>query len=102
MSEEMRLDYIIERSIKTNDENLNLHSLIHIWAASHQRASGSLAAAEDEPVIAMKEAQRLWAGLATTHIAIDASFRDEDYSRVPFLEAKSISDVTKVIYPLAA
>jgi len=102
MGEDERLDYIIERSLRTNDESLDLHNLIHTWAAAHQKPEGSLASAEDEPVIAMKEAQKLWTGLAAAHIVVAASFRDEDYARVPFLEPRSITDVAGVIYPLAA
>jgi hypothetical protein len=102
MDESERIDYIVERSLRINDENLDLHSLIHDWAISHKKTAGSLASAEDVPVLAMKEAQRLWIGLAAAHVVIAASFRDSDYSRVPFLEPKSITDVTEIIYPLAS
>ena len=102
MNDEERLDYIVERSLRTNDQSLNLHSLIHNWAIGHPKVIGRIASAEDEPVVAMKEAQKLWTGLAAAHIVIAASFRGEDYSRVPFLEPKSISDVGEVIYPFAA
>lgn len=102
MDEDERLDYIIERSLRTNDESLDLHSFIHTWVIDHQKATGSIASAEDEPVVAMKEAQRLWTGLAAAHIVVAASFRSEDYSRVPFLEPKSITDASEVTYPLAA
>lgn len=102
MSEDERLDYIVERSLGANNESLGLHSLIHSWAIGHQKPSGQLASPEDEPIVAMQKAQRLWVGLATAHMAVTASLRDGDYSRVPFLEPKSITDVTEVIYPLAA
>ncbi len=59
MSEDERLDYIVGRSLRTNDESLDLHSLIHTWAAAHQKPEGSLATADDEPVVAMKQAQKL-------------------------------------------
>jgi hypothetical protein len=102
MGEDERLDYIIERSLKTNDESLDLHSLIHTWAIDHKKPEGQLATPEDEPVVAMQEAQKLWTGLAAAHIVVAATLRDNDYARVPFLEPKSITDVTQVMYPLAA
>lgn len=102
MDEDERLDHIIERSLRVNDESLHLHSSVHSWAMKHRKDSGSIATAEDEPVAAMKQAQTLWAGLAAAHIVVAASFRDGDLARVPFLEPKSITDVTEVNYPFAA
>lgn len=99
---EERIAHITTRTLETNDESLKLHQSVYAWAAAHPSTEGPMASPDDEPVMAMREVQTVWAGLLVAHIAVAASFRDGNYARVPFLEPKNITDVTKVIYPLRA
>lgn len=97
-----RLARITERTLDVNDQNVVLQRAIHEWAAQRILPSdGPIASPDDEPVVAMIKSQKLLTGLLVAHIAVAASFRDFNYAKVPFLEPKSISDVSKVIYPLA-
>lgn len=103
MSEDERLDYIIERSAKDFGRGLALHQCIHDWAIDHPSQKGQIAAENDEPVLAMQEAQRIYVGLAAGHVLVAASLRDYDLTKVPILEPKSITDASSTpLYPIAA
>lgn len=102
LNEEERLRQIVNRSHDVNNKSLVLHKLLHTWAIAHPKDSGSIASGEAKPIVAMKDAQRMWAGLAVAHIVVAASFRDSDFGAVPLLEPKSITDVSQILYPFAA
>jgi hypothetical protein len=101
MDPDIRLAHIIGRSLKTNDRALALHKTVQPWIIDNHKAGSPLVTAQDMPVESMLQVQRLWTGLAVAHIVVAASIRDGDYQKVPFLEPKSITDVTNVQYPLA-
>lgn len=70
-------------------------------ASAELKNSKDLEKSTPEVVPLMKEAQFNWAGFATKSIILAAKLRDGDLSGVPFPEPISISDQTRVTYPLA-
>lgn len=93
------LKRVIDRSLQTNEAVLLLHEQMHDWTASHD-VVGWLSDPTYNPAEVMKDVQKMWLGLTVAHIAVAANLRGGDYSKVPFLEPKSISDVSEVIYPI--
>jgi hypothetical protein len=85
--------------LRTNDRIQAQHML----AYGHKRPPRGRFSPESEPVQAMLAAQRLSIGLACANIVVAASVRGGSLASVPFLEAKSISDVSsQPYYPFAA
>lgn len=97
------LGEFIDFSKGINDSIRNNHLKIYEWFRENP---DRLLAPIDEgelPVEITHENQRNSLTLAATHIAVAAALRSDDLSSVPFLEPKSISDVSnEPIYPLAA
>jgi hypothetical protein len=91
---------MVVRSLAMNHSIHDTHGQIHRWHAMHpQRAMDSLTTFE-EPVIAALKCQELGIQLAAGHISLAAQLRRGDLTRVPILEAKSISRVSKQpVYP---
>jgi hypothetical protein len=99
MNPDERISYIIDRTLLTGAKSLGLHESLHPPSTILSHLEGRLEAPDSAPVRAMKESQKIWAGLALAHIVVAASFRDNDYSKVPLLEPESITDVKNIIYP---
>ena len=99
---EKRIAIITDMTLEANERNIAFHRALSEWVAGHPVDVGAMATWEDQPVQDMLAAESMWAGITVAQMVVAASFRDDDYSRVPVLEPKSITDVSKVIYPLAA
>jgi hypothetical protein len=96
-----RIAIVTDMTLEANERNIAYHRALSEWVASHPVDVGAMAAWEDQPVQDMLAAESMWTGTTVAQMVVAASFRDDDYSRVPVLEPKSITDVSKVIYPLA-
>lgn len=84
-----------------NDAVCAAQRSIYAWFAENPVYAQSDLYESQPPVQAAKEQQRHGLVLAASTIAIAAIMRGGDVSRVPFLEPKSISDVSQMpIYPI--
>ncbi len=90
-------------SLAKNDEIYNQHRSIYAWFASHAEKLTTDLSRDSEPVQAALTQQKLGLAIAVSHIAFFGNRIEGGIARVPFLEPKSISDVSRQpIYPLAA
>ena len=91
-------DEYTERSHELNDS-----LAISEWFRDNPERTLDQLATIDAPVVLARETQIDSLTIATSHIALMAILHGGDFSQVPFLEAKSISDVSsQPYYPLAA
>jgi hypothetical protein len=91
---------IIRTSVAINEEIYAKQQEADKWMLGNNKRLVDVEAS-DLPVTISHEKQVLGINLAVGHIVMVAAERDGDLSRVPFLEAKSISDVSQApYYPL--
>ena len=96
------LDEVIDATLEANHSSLTLMRSLHEWVADSEPNKLPLAAGHAEPIRAMQDVQRLWTGITAAHIVVAAELRG-GIEQVPFLEAKSITDVSPhPHYPFAA
>lgn len=92
---------IIGTSLAINDEIYSRQQEAEEWMISNNKRLVDVEAS-DLPVTISHERQVHGINLAVGHIVMIAAERGGDLSRVPFLEAKSISDVSQTpYYPLS-
>jgi hypothetical protein len=101
MSEDERLDAIIGRSLAANTTALDLYKSIYLPATRPEESKDNWTPGSDSQTIATKKIQTMWTGLAAAHVVVAASFRNDKYAAVPFLEPMSITDTQGCIYPLS-
>lgn len=95
------LDALMEQSRRANDEILLDHYRIYRWFNENPDRETDRIDSNEVPVRAVLDCQRNGLMLAVSHIAMAAESRNGNFERVPFLEPKSITDVSiQPIYPL--
>ncbi|HSW37613.1 MAG TPA: hypothetical protein VLG37_04580 [Candidatus Saccharimonadales bacterium] len=91
----IHLGDLVAMTYKTHDNGLETLELLHTFGRYYRGVS-------DSPIVeALKAMQGDWVRLAVGYIIFAAQERGGDLARVPFWEAKSISDVPKIYYPFA-
>ncbi len=90
-----RLEGLISRTLTVFEISLALHESIHPRWVNDRNPTKAWR------LEAMQRAQQQAAGLTVAQIMVAASYRDGDYTSVPFFEPKSISDQEQLLYPFA-
>lgn len=97
-----RITRITDMTMAANERNIVHHRALSEWTAEHPVAEGPMAGYEDKPVQDMLAMEDMWTRVTVAQMAVAASFRGDDYSLVPTFEPKTITDVSGLVYPLAA
>jgi hypothetical protein len=93
-------DALIRRTRMVKSISLYHHKGAHrVVRGIPSDTEGAITSKNRAPVRNMEAVQRLWLGLAASHVVAAASVRDGDISKVPLLEPRSITDTTGLIYP---
>jgi hypothetical protein len=89
-----RLSDLVDRTLAVNELNFS------VAKANFSAASESTVPIQTK-IESAQQLQGQWSALAIAQIMVASSFRNGNYSLVPFFEPKSITDQSKLEFPLA-